>query len=228
MATAKAKKRTRKAPVSKAARRQEILGAARDVFSKRGYHQATIDDVVAAAGVARGTFYLYFDDKRAVFSELIDRFAARISMAIKSIVVDDPSHSIDEQIQANVRAVLTVALNERAMTKILFSDAHGIDPAFDRKLLAFYDEVVQLLAESLQEGQALGIVADGEPRVMAYLSIGAVKELLYQVVTLGLTEESAEVLAQQVFAYVSSGFLRTEQVTKAAKASKSAKSRKRS
>ncbi len=220
MAIAKSKKRTKKkATVSKAARRQQILAAARDVFAKLGYHQATIDDIVAAAGVARGTFYLYFDDKRAVFSELIDRFSARISMAIKIIVPDDPNQSVPDQALNNVRAIFTVALNERAMTKILFSDANGIDPAFDRKLLAFYDEVVQLLAESLQEGQALGIVADGEPRVMAYLSIGALKELLYQVVTLGLTEESAEVLAQQVYAFVSSGYLRSAKPPKARKRS---------
>ena len=78
------------------------------------------------------------------------------------------------------------------MTKILFTDAAGIDSAFDRKLATFYDAVVQLLTESLRDGQTLGIVRDGEPRVLAYLTLGALKELLYQAVTLGLAEESAD------------------------------------
>jgi len=65
-----------------AERRRQILDAARDVFARRGYHAATIDDIVAATGVARGTFYLYFDDKRAVFEALIDGFSARIAMAV--------------------------------------------------------------------------------------------------------------------------------------------------
>ena len=82
------------------------------------------------------------------------------------------------------------------------------DPAFDRKLQTFYDSVVQLLTESLKEGQALGIVADGEPRVLAYLTIGALKELLYQAVTLGFAEESADVLTQQMFTFLSGGYLR--------------------
>ena len=94
------------------------------------------------------------------------------------------------------------------MTKILFTDAVGIDPAFDRKLFAFYDTVVQLLAESLKDGQALGIVDEGEPRVLAYLTIGALKELLYQAVTLGYSEESAEVLTQQMYTFLSGGYLR--------------------
>lgn len=94
------------------------------------------------------------------------------------------------------------------MTKILFTDAVGIDPAFDRKLFTFYDMVVQLLAESLKDGQALGIVDEGEPRVLAYLTIGALKELLYQAVTLGFSEESADVLTQQMYSFLSGGYLR--------------------
>jgi AcrR family transcriptional regulator len=189
-------------------RRQQILNASRNVFAKRGYHQATIDDIVAEAGVARGTYYLYFEDKRAVFADLIDRFAARITMAIQRIATGDPSRSVEEQVRANIRAILGVCLGERAMTKILFTDASGVDPDFDRKLATFYDSVVQLLIESLRDGQALGIVGDGEPRVFAYLTIGALKELLYQAVTLGLAEESADALTQQMYAFLSQGYLR--------------------
>ena len=64
------------------------------------------------------------------------------------------------------------------------------------------------LTESLKDGQALGIVADGEPRVFAYLTLGALKELLYQAVTLGLAEESADALTHQIEGFLSSGYLR--------------------
>lgn len=210
MATCPKKKPVRGA--NKVERRQQILHSAREVFARRGYHQATIDDIVAHAGVARGTYYLYFEDKRAVFSDLIDRFSARLTMAIITINTDDPSRSVGDQVRQNIRAVIGTCLADRSMTKILFSDATGIDADFDRKLLTFYDTVVQLLTESLREGQRLGIVADGEPRVLAHLSIGAIKELLYQAVTLGLSEESAEVLTQQIFAFVSGGYLRIDEV----------------
>lgn len=198
----------RRVAASKAERRSHILAAARDVFAKRGYHQATIDDIVAETGVARGTFYLYFEDKRSVFSDLMDRFFTSLTMAINRIDVAPGAAPVAEQARANVRGIIGMCLADRAMTKILLSDAQGVDPAFDRKLSTFYDAVVQLLTDSLREGQKLGIVADGEPRVIAYLTIGALKELLYQAVTLGLAEESAEVLSQQVFDFVSQGYLR--------------------
>jgi AcrR family transcriptional regulator len=200
-----------RAELAKAERREQILRVARDVFAKRGYHQATIDDIVARAGVARGTFYLYFDDKREVFSELIDRFATQLTQAIQRIVTDDPENPVVEQVRANIRIILRTCLVERAMTKILFTDAAGVDPAFDRKLATFYDTVVQLLTESLKDGQALGIVDDGEPRVLAYLTIGALKELLYQAVTLGFAEETADVLTQQMYGFLSRGYLRVRE-----------------
>jgi AcrR family transcriptional regulator len=202
------RRRQRSTPVAKAERRQQILLAAREVFAKRGYHQATIDDIVAHAGVARGTFYLYFEDKRSVFSDLIDRFSAKLTMAIVSIVTDNPERPVAEQIHANVRAIIATSLSDRTLTRILFTDAVGIDSDFDRKLGTFYDTLVQLLTESLKEGQKLGIVGDGEPRVLAYLSIGALKELLYQAVTLGLAEESADVLTSHICSFLSHGYLR--------------------
>jgi AcrR family transcriptional regulator len=205
MARAKAK---RAPAVAKAERRQQILTAARDEFVKRGYHQTTIDDIVAQAGVARGTFYLYFEDKRAVFSDLIDRFASELALTIVRIVTDDPSRSVPSQVRENIRRIIGTCLGERAMTKILFTDAVGVDPAFDRKVMNFYDSMVGLLTESLRDGQALGVVLDGEPRVFAYLTLGALKELLYQAVTLGLAEESAEVLTQQMYSFLSRGYLR--------------------
>jgi len=188
-------------------RRTAILEAARGVFARQGYHRATVEDIVGAAGVARGTFYLYFDDKRAVFAELVDRFWSRLTVAIVRIVTDDAERPVRDQVRENIRGVVAVCLAEREMTKILLGDVVGNDASYDRKLLTFYDEVVQLLAHSLRDGQTRGIVRDGEPRVLAYLAIGAVKELMYQMVTLGLREESAEVVTEQVYEFLRGGFL---------------------
>src|SRR5713226_7792615 len=44
-----------------------ILEAARKVFAKRGFHEATVDDIANAAGVAKGTVYLYYRSKRDVY-----------------------------------------------------------------------------------------------------------------------------------------------------------------
>ncbi len=53
------------------ARRQLILDAALTEFAERGFEAARLDDIAARAGVAKGTLYLYFDDKGKLFEELI-------------------------------------------------------------------------------------------------------------------------------------------------------------
>jgi AcrR family transcriptional regulator len=51
---------------------EQLLTAARKVFTEKGYVRATVADVANEAGKAHGTFYLYFDNKQAVFAKLLD------------------------------------------------------------------------------------------------------------------------------------------------------------
>jgi len=198
-------------------RRAQILARARDVFSRRGYHAAKIEHIVTAAGVARGTFYLYFEDKRAVFAELVDRFLAQLHLAILRIDPNDPARSVGAQVRENIVRVLSLFLQDRAMTKILLTDAPGLDLEFDRKLQAVYEGVHNLLAESFAEGQSLGIVAPGDTRLFAYLTVGALKELLYQCVLRDPRQESAEALTAAVFAFLRAGCLRIAEDDRAAR-----------
>ena len=195
--------------MDKAERRQQILSNARDVFAKRGYHAAKIDDIVAAAGVARGTFYLYFEDKRAIFEEIVDATFGRLGLAIMRVDTEDPNRSVSNQIEENIRRIVHALLEDPATTKILLSDAVGLDPAFDRKLLFFYEEVGKLLEASLTDGQERGIVAAGDARVFSILTLGAMKEIMYQVVMRGL-EYPEERIVAEIFRFLSAGYLRVE------------------
>src|SRR5437868_4153925 len=62
---------TRRSPVLRDERRAQLVAAAREVFGERGYHAATVDDITRVAGVAKGTFYLYFQEKREIYYDLV-------------------------------------------------------------------------------------------------------------------------------------------------------------
>lgn len=195
--------------MDKAERRQQILLNARDVFAKHGYHAAKIDDIVAAAGVARGTFYLYFEDKRAIFEEIVDRTFARLGMSIVRVDTEHPNRTVGDQIRDNIRAIVHALLEDPATTKILLSDAVGLDPAFDRKLISFYEETGKLLESSLADGQERGIVAPGDTRMFAIMTLGAMKEIMYQVTMRGL-DYSEDRIVDQIYSFLCSGYLRSE------------------
>jgi AcrR family transcriptional regulator len=190
--------------MDKAERRQDLLRAARDVFATKGYHNAKIDDIVALAKVAKGTFYLYFPDKRSVFSELVDLLFQRLGAAILKV---DTKGDVEAQVKHNIRAIVAVLLDDPALTRILLSYAAGLDPAFMTKIRSFYDGVRTLLERSLAEGQRLGIVGPGEPKLLSTFTIGALKEILSENVAAEAARPREEIVAH-LFAFLQSGYLR--------------------
>src|SRR5687768_16599801 len=141
--------------VDRVKRREALLRAARDVFVGKGYHDAKVEDICARADVAKGTFYLYFPDKRSIFSELVDSVFTRIGTAILKV---DTGADIESQVRHNVRAVIAVFSEDPALTRIMLSYAGGLDPAFVEKLRSFYEGLRTLLATALADGQEMGIV----------------------------------------------------------------------
>jgi AcrR family transcriptional regulator len=63
--------------------RRRLLDAAEQVFGAHGYHDASVVKLAEAAGVAGGTFYLYFDSKKAIFDELVRDLNRRVRHAMK-------------------------------------------------------------------------------------------------------------------------------------------------
>jgi hypothetical protein len=124
--------------------------------------------------------------------------------------VYDRARSVADQVCENIRRVVGMLLDDRATTKILLTDALGIDAAFDRKLHSFYDEVTKLLVESLELGQELGIVEVGDPRMYAVMTMGGVKELLYQVILRGPAQHDAERIVDEIFTFLRRGYLRVD------------------
>ncbi|MFT3771708.1 MAG: TetR/AcrR family transcriptional regulator [Minicystis sp.] len=209
--------------MGKAERRQDLLRAARDVFATKGYHDAKVDDIVALARVAKGTFYLYFPDKRSVFSELVDLLFQRLGAAILRV---DTQGDVEAQVKHNIRAIVAVLLDDPALTRILLSYAAGLDAGFLTKIRSFYDGVRMLLEHSLIEGQRLGIVGPGEPRLLSTFTIGALKEILLENVGADAARPREEIV-EQLFAFLSTGFLRIEAAKAAPPKAPSRPSRRR-
>src|SRR6476646_4708347 len=69
----------------KAERRDAILSAALDEFSAQGYAATRLDDVAKRAGVAKGTIYLYFRDKEALFQELVRTMLTPVVGSIEAL-----------------------------------------------------------------------------------------------------------------------------------------------
>ncbi|MCP4606664.1 MAG: TetR/AcrR family transcriptional regulator [Proteobacteria bacterium] len=180
-------------------RREQILEHAAALFGQKGYHSTSIADIIRSAGIARGTFYLYFENKRAIFEELLDYLVIQIKKRIKIVDTSEGAPSAREQLLGNITRVIEMLADNRALLSILLEGAVGLDKGFADKLSFFYEQLAQTIELSLNLGQKMGLVRPCDTRISALTAIGALKEVLHHMLRsedgrVNIRELAAEIL----------------------------------
>jgi len=159
-------------------RRELVLRAAMEVFAHKGYHATSVGDIIKRAHIARGTFYLYFENKRQIFEAILDMALQGLVSRLHRIELSPQSPPPLEQLRANVGRVMAFLLSERELTQILLRHAEGLDADFDRRLSAFYDTVMNLVEGLLRAGQLMALVRPCDRRIVASCILGSIKEVM--------------------------------------------------
>lgn len=135
--------RAKKAPrlrrgTARPARRDAILDAALDEFAARGFAAARLDDVAKRAGVAKGTIYLYFEDKEKLFEDLIlSKMTPVVGRIEAALAIDLPLRIVVEQlIELFVREVL--GTRRKDLIRLVISEG----PRFPALAEFYYREVL--------------------------------------------------------------------------------------
>jgi AcrR family transcriptional regulator len=170
--------RTARAAAMRESRRRGVLDASLRVFGEKGYHATRISDLIEAAGIARGTFYLYFESKNAIFHELLDELLGRIQSSVDGVDTGEGAQPLAVQLLVIVRRVLATFHEHPGLTRLVLRAAPGLDEEVDRKLEAFYGRLHAWLAESLTNAQRLGLVRELDVDVVAWSILGSVKQLV--------------------------------------------------
>jgi AcrR family transcriptional regulator len=200
--------RSKRAEQLRIERRAQIVEAAARIFSRTGYHAASVDDIVRAAGVARGTFYLYFPSKRELFSALIDELVADLERGIRRIDVRPGAPSPMEQLERNVLWLLSLPQARPEMLQLLLWEAVGLDEGLDRKLDSFHQRMFALMQGALELGIEMGLVRRCDTRVAARLLVGSIKELLLSLlVRADLQSADLQSLARELLGFCARGIL---------------------
>ena len=135
---AKAGRRRRRNGEGAPDRREAILAAALDEFSLRGFAAARLDDVARRAGVAKGTIYLYFRDKEALFQDLVRSVIGPLIARFEaSAEIDLPARLVAERI---VEMFVREIYGTRRKDVIRLIIAEG--PRFPKIAEFYYREVI--------------------------------------------------------------------------------------
>jgi len=174
--------RVRRGLESREARRAQMLERALDVFAEQGYYRTSVSDLVKAAGVARGTFYLYFDGKEALFLELLEQLLTEFRGNIVGAETGSDAPPLAEQLARIVANILNTLQQNRSLTRIIFREAVALDEVVEQRLREFYEELFTYIAATLRLGEAVGFTRAVDTEVVATCILGSLRGVVQRYV----------------------------------------------
>lgn len=153
----------------RAVREQQMLDAAVEVFSAKGYHDTSMDAIAAAAEISKPMLYLYYGSKDELFAACIAREGQRFVEAITPAA--DPTLTPREQLSAALLGFLGFVGEHRSSWLVLYRQSMG-DQVFAGQVRTSRDRLIELTAKLLESS-----TKDPEPdtdfNIMAVALVGA-------------------------------------------------------
>ena len=139
--------------------RREIIDAAFELFTERGYHATGIADIAAHLGIGHGTFYRYFENKRDIVEHVIDDLIARILGVLAEENAPDAVDTLEDYRAQTARigeALGRIVLEDPRIPRMILLQAPGIDPAMGERIQGFFAMAETVTAQYLEHGVRLG------------------------------------------------------------------------
>ena len=162
--------------VDRARKRAELAGVAARVFGERGVTGTAVSDIVRAAGVAQGTFYLYFDSKDDVLLAVAEQFVAGIGTAVESAVRGSSTPAPD-RLRSLVHALGDLAANDAnsSMAELLHRPENRA--LHDRLTEPLAERLFLLVRDIVAQGVTEGSMAVTDAGAAAWFVLGGLQSV---------------------------------------------------
>jgi AcrR family transcriptional regulator len=180
----------------KDAKRTTMMQAAIRVFAKKGYHAATIRDIVSAADVAIGTFYFYFPDKETLFIHLYEETADFLLQAVKQAALGRTT--FPQQLRAGLQAYVNIAVYEPAVIQLLLTGGNGSISSLSLKQANYRRRFINIWQELLEGSLATSDPSTVHYRRTAEALAGAYDEVIWNLIALPNPELEAATVVDEL------------------------------
>lgn len=180
----------RKKRIPKEQRKTEILDAAVKVFANRGYRKASITEINEAAGIARGTFYLYFESKQDIFVQLVELYFTgysaileanqeRLEKALSNMMDPETDPEMDWRdplavLWQNAVDIFEYHGRHPELTAIVYGQAVGRDDDFTGRFQELSNLARRQLVESYDLMVERGMMRPCDTELVTSITIGSV------------------------------------------------------
>lgn len=174
-----------------ASTKARILDAALSAFSRKGYHDTRLDDIVDESETSKGAIYFHFANKERLFLALVDQFADLLERRVQEAIEGQAGGM--NRVQIALETVLETFGRYRRPAKILLVQAVGLGTVFENKRAQVNDRFARLIQSYLDEAIEVGDIGPADTEVVAYAWMGAIYGLVIRWVTTG-EPESARIM----------------------------------
>lgn len=180
----------------------EILAAARTVFATRGFSEATVDEIAAEAGIAKGTVYLYFSSKKDIY--LAALMQGLLELQERTAATMQSAEGVHAKIRSFIRTRIEYAEENRDFIKIYHSEFGNLTnaAACDSEFQQLYLKQAKMLEHVLQAAVASGEIRPVRTDFAAFIIYDMVRGVMTQRLlgwSTGAVENDIEMLSDLVW-----------------------------
>ncbi len=146
--------------------REKLLRAAEAEFGERGFHSVAINDITRSAGVALGTFYVYFESKEEIFRALVSHMSDTVRSWVAERVANAPDRLAAER--EGIKAYLEFVRGHKGLYRIISEAEFVANDAFVEHYTVFANAYRDALASAADRGE----IRQGDFEVWAWAIMG--------------------------------------------------------
>lgn len=187
-------------------KRKKILESAAVIFSRKGYHQARMDEIATQAEVAKGTLYYNFSSKAKLFAATVTEGLETITRGISEKLESDLPFA--EHFHLLIESAVNLYLEHHDFARIFFNElTSGIDDEVLEEIENVREQLLRFFSDLLETGQKKGYLKEMDPRMAAVSLAGIIDSLCMR--HLRYPEESdSETIVDTAYTILSSGLLK--------------------
>ena len=167
-------------------RRQRVLDAALDIFTRDGYGDTLVDEIARRSDTSKGGVYFHFPSKQALFIALLDEAGKLLVGRVERAIAAEPDPIARGT--AALRAVLQTFGSHRALARLLLVEALGAGHQFNLKMAELNAQFAELITRQIREAVAQGLVPPLDADLVGLAWFGAVNQVVTRWVLTGEPE----------------------------------------
>jgi TetR/AcrR family transcriptional regulator, cholesterol catabolism regulator len=150
--------------------KDEILSAAAQIFSQKGFHAASMQDIAQAVNLQKASLYYHVSSKQEILLALLDRALDLLIQDIQQVV--SRPLTADQKIRQAMVAYLSAILAHRDLASVLLLEHRSLEPQYQAQHMVNRDRFEQLWRDMVQEGIQQGVFNCTDPALVSRSLLG--------------------------------------------------------